>query len=373
MRKIIHCDADCFFAAIEMRDDPSLRHIPMAVGGSASRRGVISTCNYEARRFGVHSAMATWQALKLCPNLVLVPHNMEKYRRASAALKRIFLDYSDTVEMVSVDEAYLDVSLGEKLQGSATLIAREIRGRVKKEIGITVSAGVATNKFLAKVASEWRKPDGLYVIRPGEERAFVEALPVKFIHGVGKVTASRLAQLGINTCGDLQEQSLAELARHFGAFALRLKSLAQGIDNRPLTTSRIRKSLSVEHTFESDLITTASCTAKIPVLYGELLARLQKLPPIYRVKKIQAKLKFSNFTQTTLERPCETPAIQGFTELIASGATRVNLPVRLLGIGVQFASLDALQGFEQLQLFDLKSPLPGSCHSRTEPLGSVAQ
>jgi len=351
MKKIIHCDADCFFAAVEMRDDPSLRHVPMAIGGSVERRGVISTCNYEARRFGVHSAMASWQALKLCPSLVLLPHNMEKYRQASSALKGIFSDYSEIIEMVSVDEAYLDVTDTDLCRGSATLIAREIRNRVRSEIGITVSAGVATNKFLAKVASEWHKPDGLYVIKPGDEKAFVDNLPIKYIHGVGKVTAAKLARLGISHCQELQQKSLAELACHFGSFAVRLKALSQGIDDRPVNTTRIRKSLSVEHTFTADLAGRDSCLSQTGWLCGELMARLKKLPAFYQVKKIQVKLKFANFSQTTLEKPCDTPTVACFSDLIAEGTARNPLPVRLLGVGVQFMPPPSLSMVEQLRLF----------------------
>ncbi|MGD9660578.1 MAG: DNA polymerase IV [Porticoccaceae bacterium] len=351
MKKIIHCDADCFFAAVEMRDDPSLRHIPLAIGGSAERRGVISTCNYEARRFGIHSAMASWQALKLCPSLVLLPHSMEKYRQASAGLKRIFADYSESIEMVSVDEAYLDVTDSELCRGSATLIATEIRNRVKSEIGITLSAGVATNKFLAKVASEWQKPDGLFVIKPGEERVFVDNLPIKYIHGVGKVTAARLARLGITHCKDIQQKSLAELIPHFGSFAVRLKALSEGIDNRPVNTTRIRKSLSVEHTFTADLASRDSCLSQTGWLCGELMARLKKLPSFYQIKKVQVKLKFANFSQTTLEKPCEIPTVDCFSDLIAEGTARNPLPVRLLGVGVQFMPPPSSSVVEQMQLF----------------------
>ncbi|MFA5631331.1 MAG: DNA polymerase IV [Porticoccaceae bacterium] len=367
MRKIIHCDADCFFAAVEMRDDPSLRHIPMAVGGSAERRGVIATCNYEARRFGVRSAMSSWQAMKLCPGLVLLPVSMDKYRIASNALRRIFLDYTDSVEMVSVDEAYLDVTTTDKQRGSATLIAQAIRERARREIGITVSAGVATNKFLAKVASEWRKPDGLFVIAPGSESTFVHGLPVRYIHGVGKVTASRLTQLGIATCGDLQRLSLAELIEHFGSFGVRLRDLCHGIDERPLRLERVRKSLSVEHTYESDLTSVDACIAEAPMLYQRLLTRLERLPRTYQVRKIQVKLKFSNFTQTTLEQPCENPCPQRVATMIADGMARQNLPVRLLGIGVQFKPLPCDLG-EQLSLFPNGPKHPGP-RSVPHPVG----
>jgi len=374
MRKIIHCDADCFFAAVEMRDNPALRETPMAVGGSSQGRGVISTCNYAARRFGVRSAMATKQALALCPGLVLMPHAMDKYRRASAAMAGIFHDYSDLVEMASLDEAYLDVSASDHCGGSATRIAEAIRARVRAEVGITVSAGVATSKFLAKVASEWRKPDGLFVVHPAEEQAFIRHLAVKNIHGVGKVTAARLAGLGIVTCGDLEHWSLAELIKKFGAFGVRLHDLARGIDKRPVTSQRARKSLSVEHTFSTDLAAGADCSAQVTQLYGELLTRLGTLSSDYQLRKIQVKIKFSDFSQTTLETPATSPRITAFSQLIREGLERHSLPVRLLGIGVQFAPRETGLISDQLPLFGGgTSPAPAIRHHQDSGFQSLAQ
>ena len=203
MRKIIHCDCDCFYAAVEMRDDPSLRDLPIAIGGKSDRRGVVATCNYRAREYGVRSAMPTGQALKLCPDLVVVPGTMAKYREAAQQIRQIFYRYTDKVEPLSLDEAYLDVTDCTECQGSATLIAQEIREVIAREVGVTASAGIAPNKFLAKVASDLNKPDGQYVITPPEIDAFVETLKVKRISGVGKVTNEKLRRLGIETCGDL--------------------------------------------------------------------------------------------------------------------------------------------------------------------------
>ena len=211
VRKIIHCDCDCFYASVEMRDDPSLRGRPLAVGGRADQRGVIATCNYEARRYGIHSAMATAQAVKLCPDLILIPPNMEKYRITSRQIMDIYRDYTDLVEPLSLDEAYLDVTNSPHCKGSATLIAQEIRRRIFETVGITASAGVAPNKFVAKIASDWNKPDGLFLVRPGEVDAFVAALPVKKLFGVGKVTAAKLHSLGAQTCGDLRDWNIDKL------------------------------------------------------------------------------------------------------------------------------------------------------------------
>jgi DNA polymerase IV len=356
MRKIIHCDADCFFAAIEMRDRPDLRHQPMAVGGDPGRRGVISTCNYEARKFGIHSAMASGQARKLCPTLVLLPHDMAKYKAASNQLKRIFESYTDLVEMFSIDEAYLDVSNCEIFEGSATLIARDIRRRVSKEMGITVSAGVATSKFLAKVASEWRKPDGLFTIRPEQEQDFIDQLPVRCFQGVGKVTAGKMARLGIATGKDIRQTPVSELVEHFGSFGLRLLDLSRGNDNRPIKTQRTRKSLSTERTYPDDLQTLSQCLGALPQLHEDLLIRLEKLPEHYRASKMKLKLKFSDFTQTTLEAPGRNPRRDIFETLLKTGFERYKLPVRLIGLGVQLDTTSTESHFKQMELFPSAHP-----------------
>ena len=254
VRKIIHIDCDCFYAAIEMRDDPQLAGRPLAVGGAAERRGVIATCNYEARAWGVRSAMPTRQALKLCPDLLVVKPRMEAYRLASRQIHAILREYSERIEPLSLDEAYVDVSEASHCGGSATRMAREIRQRVWQELRITVSAGVAPNKFLAKIASDWRKPNGLFVITPDEVEDFVAALPVSRLHGVGKVTADKLSRLGITLCSDLREWDKLALLREFGSFGERLWGLARGIDERAVEADSRRQSVSVEHTFDS-----ASC------------------------------------------------------------------------------------------------------------------
>ncbi|NHN77672.1 DNA polymerase IV [Azotobacter chroococcum] len=347
-RKIIHVDCDCFYAAIEMRDDPRLAGRPLAVGGAPERRGVVATCNYEARAHGVRSAMPARQALKLCPELLIVRPRFEAYKAASREIQRILRDYTEFVEPLSLDEAYLDVSASPHFSGSATRIAQDIRRRVWQELRITVSAGVAPNKFLAKIASDWRKPDGLFVIPPAEVEAFVAGLPVNRLHGVGKVNAERLERLGIRTCAELREWGRLALVREFGSFGERLGQLAWGIDERPVEVDSRRQSLSVEHTYARDLPDLAACLERLPPLLEELDGRLARLDDSYRPDKPFVKVKFHDFTQTTLEQAGAGRDLDGYRRLLGAAFARGARPVRLLGVGVRL--LDR-RGGEQLELF----------------------
>lgn len=351
-RKIIHCDCDCFYAAVEIRDDPRLAGLPLAVGGRSERRGVITTCSYEAREFGVRSAMATATAKRLCPDLVLIPPNMEKYREVSQQVRKIFFDYTDLVEPLSLDEAFLDVSDATQYRGSATLIAEEIRRRVREEVGITVSAGVAPNKFLAKIGSDWNKPDGLWVIRPEQVDEFVSVLPVEKLSGVGKVTAKKLHGLGIKTCSDLRTHSMIELVEHFGRFGKRLFELSHGRDNRPVKVSHRRKSLSVERTFAEDLSDIDQCLQALSSLLLNLNERLQKVDDSYLVTKQVIKLKFNDFTLTTMECGAKSVRLSTFQSLCRQAFERGNRPVRLIGLGVRFVDLMGNDNPYQLSLFD---------------------
>lgn len=346
-RKFIHCDCDCFFAAIEMRDDPALRGLPVAVGGGADRRGVISTCNYEARRYGVHSAMASATALRLCRDLIIIPVNMEKYRQASQQVLAIFHDYTPLVEPLSLDEAYLDVSGSSACKGSASLMAREIRHRVRAEVGITLSAGIAPNKFLAKIASDWRKPDDQFVITPDQVADFVLTLPVGKIHGVGKVTARKMQLLGIDTCADLQRYPLTKLLELFGSFGERLYSLCRGQDNRPIQTDSLRKSVSVEQTYVEDLQNLEQCLAQLPQLLDQLHTRLSRARHRIDIGKQFVKLKFNDFVSTTVEQSTREPTLETYRELCRVGFERGQRPVRLLGLGIR---LRTAARFTQLEL-----------------------
>jgi DNA polymerase-4 len=357
MRKIIHIDADAFYAAVEMRERPQLATRPIAVGGQPDRRGVIATCNYLARQYGVRSAMASSRALQLCPDLVFVTPRFELYKAVSRQIQQIFGDYTDIIEPLSLDEAYLDVSTATHCQGSATLIAKEIRRRVQTETGLTVSAGVAPNKFLAKVASEWQKPDGLFVIQPADIEHFVRNLPVRHINGVGKVTADLMARLNIYTCSDLQKLSVDELSGHFGSYGARFYEFARGRDNRPVIASQTRKSLSTEHTFMTDLTGMPDLAGKMNLIYNELLERFEHISQTdYRVTKRFVKIKFADFTQTTLEAALTSMTEdwrnpQEFKALLKLAWERQKKPVRLLGAGVRLASLRDTYAGEQLSLF----------------------
>ncbi len=349
-RKIIHIDADCFYAAVEVRDNPTLRGKPIAVGGSADRRGVVATASYEARKFGVRSAMASATALRRCPQLILIPGRMSVYREASRQMHEIFADYTDRIEPLSLDEAFLDVTHSDRCRGSATLIAREIRRRIAADIGITVSAGIAPNKFIAKVASDWNKPDGQFVVPPDAIDAFLEDLPVKRIWGVGKVTAEKLERHGIQTCGDVRRRDLFEFVQHFGQFGEHIHKLARGIDDRPVVSEWRRKSVSVENTYAEDLVDIESCQARLPELLEALTPRLERLDSDYRIQHCFLKMKFRDFTQTTIERQHTAPVYEDFAMLCEEAWQRGRMPVRLLGIGARLIDLTDASG--QMDLFD---------------------
>ncbi|MCT4704339.1 DNA polymerase IV [Enterobacteriaceae bacterium H11S18] len=301
MRKIIHVDMDCFFAAVEMRDNPALRDIPLAIGGSTQRRGVISTANYPARKYGVHSAMATATALKLCPHLTLLPGRFDAYKEASNHIREIFSRYTTLIEPLSLDEAYLDVSDSPHCHGSATLMAREIRQAISDELNLTASAGIAPVKFLAKIASDLNKPNGQYVITPEDVPVFLETLPLAKIPGVGKVTAGKLESLGLRTCADVQKTDLASLLKRFGKFGRVIWERSQGIDERQISNDRQRKSIGVERTLAEDIHQWEDCEAIIEQLYPELERRLTKERPDLLIARQGIKLKFNDFQQTTQE------------------------------------------------------------------------
>ncbi len=339
-RKIIHCDCDCFYASIEMRDNPALRGKPIAVGGSPERRGVVATCNYEAREFGIHSAMASATARRLCPDLIIIRTDMDKYRLASSQIHEIFQRYTDLIEPLSLDEAFLDVSDCDEFRGSATRIAEAIRNEVREVVGITISAGIAPNKFLAKIASDWNKPDGQFAVLPNDVDDFVAKLAVKKIHGVGKVTAAKMHRLNLRTCKDLQNFGADALTEHFGSFGERLFELSRGIDNRPVSTDRIRKSVSVENTFDTDLPDLDSSLEAMLRLLPKLELRLKRLDNHYSIKKQFVKLKFHDFVTTTVEMLSEDTNPENYRTLCEQGFARGERAVRLIGVGVRVEPLE---------------------------------
>ena len=339
-RKIIHCDCDCFYASIEMRDNPALRGKPIAVGGSPERRGVVATCNYEAREFGIHSAMASATARRLCPDLIIIRTDMDKYRLASSQIHEIFQRYTDLIEPLSLDEAFLDVSDCNEFRGSATRIAEAIRNEVREVVGITISAGIAPNKFLAKIASDWNKPDGQFAVLPNDVDDFVAKLAVKKLHGVGKVTAAKMLRLNLRTCKDLQNFGADALTEHFGSFGERLFELSRGIDNRPVSTDRIRKSVSVENTFDTDLPDLDSSLEAMLGLLPKLELRLKRLDNHYSIKKQFVKLKFHDFVTTTVEMLSEDTNPENYRTLCEQGFARGERAVRLIGVGVRVEPLE---------------------------------
>jgi len=301
MRKIIHVDMDCFFAAVEMRDNPSLRDIPLAIGGSRVQRGVISTANYPARKYGVRSAMPTATALKLCPHLTLLPGRFDAYKEASHHIREIFSRYTPLIEPLSLDEAYLDVTATPHCQGSATLMAQAIRADILRETGLTASAGIAPIKFLAKIASDLNKPNGQYVITPQAMPAFLLSLPLSKIPGVGKVATRKLEEMGLHTCADVQQADLSLLLKRFGKFGRVLWERSNGIDDRDVIVERERKSLGVERTLGEDIHSWEACLKIIDFLYEELDRRLGLIRPDKQIARQGVKLKFNDFQQTTQE------------------------------------------------------------------------
>ncbi len=341
MKKIIHIDADCFYAALEMRENPELRDVPVAVGGRPDGRGVVATCNYLARQYGVRSAMASAQARRLCPSLVFIKPNFELYKCVSDELRAIFARYSDLVEPLSLDEAYLDVSDSNECRGSATLMARKIRKEVANKLGITVSAGIAPVKFLAKIASDWRKPNGIFTIAPAEVEPFCLDLPLTKLPGVGKATATKLARHGLFCCQDVLLCERELLVASFGKFAYSLLQMSEGKDSRPVVAQHERKSLSIERTFSEDLENKTAFKQNLLELRDDLQQRFERLPKNPVVLKKFVKLKFDNFQQTTMEMSLSQRAdplgIDDFQRLMTAGWYRQKRAIRLMGLGLRLA------------------------------------
>jgi DNA polymerase-4 len=354
-RKIIHIDMDAFYAAVEQRDRPELRGKPVIVGGQPNSRGVVATCSYEARAFGVRSAMPSSQAMRLCPGAICVPPRFEVYRAVSSEIRDIFLDLTDVVEGISLDEAYLDVTTSSACQGSATLMAKEIKQQIRDVTGLTASAGVSYNKFLAKIASDRDKPDGLCCILPREAADILRTMPVGRFHGIGPATERKLMGLSVETGADLERLSLETLSQHFGKAGEYYYRIVRGQDDRPVNPNRARKSYGAETTFETDLLDTEIMLEHLIGLTERVLAKMTTRKECGCT--LTLKVKYADFEQVTRSRTLAFPFLQTADvapHLIAllrrteAGERKVRL------LGVSFSSLGGLsvRTRGQLDLFD---------------------
>jgi DNA polymerase IV len=340
LRKIIHIDMDAFFASCEQRDYPDLRGKPVAVGG-ASERGVVAAASYEARRFGVRSAMPGSRAKRLCPDLIFVPHRFDVYRAVSQQIREIFLQWTPLVQPLSLDEAYLDVTENHHGEPSATRIAQSIRAEIEQVTGLTASAGVSYNKFLAKIASDVNKPDGIFVITPEQGPDFVADLPVRKFYGVGPASAARMERLGITKGVDLCSKSLSFLEAHFGKSGHYYYWASRGIDHRPVNPSQERKSIGSETTFAEDLNAEAECVEALRPLVARVAAFAAKRGIVGRT--ITLKLRYADFKTVTRSRSLaeginDSARIQEMAEALVKGLVPLRAGVRLLGITL--SSLD---------------------------------
>ena len=336
-RKIIHLDMDAFYASVEQRDRPELRGKPVIVGGPPDSRGVVCAASYEAREYGVRSAMPSSQAARKCPEGVFLTPDFPRYTAISRQIREVFRTVSDIFEPLSLDEAYLDVTVNKLHQPSATRVAEHLRRRIRERTGLTASAGVAPNKFLAKIASDERKPDGLFVIRPEDVAGFVHDLPVRKVPGIGRVTEQACHRLGIRTCGDFLRYTEAELLESFGKSGAWFFGVARGIDPRPVRVGGERKSQSVEDTFPEDIVGRDATTRELQRLAEVLEGRLQRSDT--RGLTVTVKVKYGDFSIETRSRTLGEP-IYEWTQLLAEGRTLLAMtqaftrPIRLLGIGV---------------------------------------
>lgn len=353
MRKIIHIDMDAFFASVEQLDNPELKNKPVAVGGSGER-SVVAAASYEARKFGVRSAMPSVTARKLCPHLIFVNPRFERYHEVSSEVFKIFREYTDLIEPLSIDEAFLDVSTDKKSIGSATLIAKQIRSKIREQTGLTASAGISVNKFLAKIASDIKKPDGLFVIPPEDAAGFIEALPVEKFYGIGRVTAEKMHKLGIHYGRDLKVWDLASLVRNFGKAGMFYFKIVRGEDSREVETDLERKSVGTELTFDKDLTTRFEIVAELYKIERELMRRLEGSSASGRT--VTLKIKFDDFRQITRSKTLQN-YIRDFETLhrevvnIRKSIELEGTRIRLLGVSISNLETEDC-GDRQLYLFE---------------------
>ncbi len=354
-RKIIHIDMDAFYAAVEQRDNPAYQNKPIIVGGKPGSRGVVATCSYEARAFGIHSAMPSSQAVRLCPQAVFVKPRFDVYRETSETILAIFARYCDRIEPLSLDEAYLDVSDNPLFKGSATLLAKQIKQDIRRQTRLIASAGISYNKFLAKMASDLGKPDGLYVITPEQALEFIEHLSIGKFHGIGPATEKKMAELGIKTGRDLKQTPLFVLQQHFGKAAAHYADIALGIDQRPVNAYRERKSIGVETTFEQDIDDPQRVHQHLHQLLKQALSKLSEKQLIAHTLTI--KIKYRNFVQITRGRTLQQPITDspGTSLLIGDLLKNTEISrkkVRLLGITLSTLQRPSLEPqYRQMDLF----------------------
>ena len=343
VRRIIHVDMDAFYASVEQRDNPSLRGKPLAVGGQPNQRGVVAAASYEARTFGVHSAMSMAQAVRLCPSLMIVRPDFPRYKSASQSVFSIFREVTPLVEPLSLDEAYLDVTENAWQEPLATNVARKLKERIRAETGLTASAGVAPNKFLAKIASGWKKPDGLTVISPERVEPFLQKLPVDALWGVGPVTARKLRARGIDRLVDVRTVDPASLRETVGSLADWLRQLAQGIDDRPVVPNRETKSSGSENTYPEDLTDLATIREEVAEMAGHVVSWLARKSLLARTVTI--KVRYNDFT--TITRSQSAPPTRDAAALVARAVQLLDKtdagrrPIRLLGVSVHNFCADA--------------------------------
>jgi len=348
---VLHCDMDCFYAAVHMRDDPALRGRPVVIGGRPEVRGVVAAASYEARKFGIHSAMPSSRALRLCPEVVFIPPDFRRYSRESEKIFAIYREFTPLVQAVSIDEAYLDVSDHLGAAGSATALAREIRRRVREERGLTVSVGVGPNRLVAKIASDFHKPDGLTVVPPHKVQAFLDPLPVRRLHGVGPATERALAELGVQAVADLRERPLDLLVERFGKHGRLLFEFARGIDDRPVETHQERKSLGTESTYAADLADVAKMDGELEWMAAEVAEALARRG--FAACTVTVKVRYADFTTVTRSRTFNLPvhdaaAIAACARDLLRRTDAPYRPVRLLGV----TASNLIQGrLVQLSLF----------------------
>jgi len=352
VRKIIHVDMDAFFAAVEIRDNPRYKGKPLIVGGSPKSRGVVSTCSYEARKYGIHSAMPSATAYRLCPHAIFVHGRYQAYREVSEQVREIFYEYTDLVEPVSIDEAYLDVTVNKKNISSATTIAREIKEKIKEKTNLTASAGISYNKFLAKIGSDLDKPNGLVVIPPDKAMEVLMNLPIGKFHGIGKVSEQKMKSLGINNGADLKRRTLKELLRHFGKVGNFYYQIVRGKDDREVKTNRIRKSIGMERTFSEDLDNTSDMLDYLKEFSKRLCLKMQERG--IKGRTITLKIKYGNFDlctrSLTFLEPVNNEKISFYYLSKLLKETLINnFKVRLLGLSFSNLKWDKETKIEQME------------------------